>query len=580
MRYRWVLRPMDTPDVVERLRVELNQIHTALARTLVLRGIQSFEEARQFFRPALSHLHDPFLMQDMAAAADRVTRAIRGRERVVVYGDYDVDGTTATALMTSFLRERGASVRYYIPHRIEDGYGLGHAGIQFAADADASLIIALDCGITAVNEADAIRTRGIDLIICDHHKPDATLPDACAVLNPKRPDCDYPFKELSGCGVGFKLVQAVMQQLGEDPEAALAYLDLVALSTASDIVPIVGENRILMSEGLKTLQTSLRPGLRKLAERARLDLAECSMSRIVFGLGPRINAAGRMGDACRAVELMLEQDDERATELAAQLEVANDQRRTFDHDTLIEACHLADLQIADGMKHSLVLFRPGWHLGVVGIVASRLVERFYRPTIMLSSANGGVKGSARSVSGVNIYDALRTCEDLLSTFGGHDFAAGLSLPLENVEAFRRRFDEVVGAMNGGEELLPVLEIDAPLLLSEIDSRFWSVLRQFAPHGPENDIPIFQTGGLQLARPPRLMGREGEHVRFVVRQHGPDGSSAEREVVGFRMNHQFPTLQKCQYEGKPLELLFSIEENTWKGTTSLQLRARDLRLEDG
>src|SRR5690554_1077631 len=405
MKYRWIPRQLDNPEAITRLQRELNNLPEPLARALVLRGIDTFESARLFFRPCLSHLHDPFLMRDMDVAASRVLSAISNGERVLIYGDYDVDGTTATALLVSFFRDNGVKADFFIPDRFEDGYGLNRIGIDFAVEHEDSLVIAVDCGITAVDEAAYAREKGIDLIICDHHTPDAHLPETVAVLNPKRQDCAYPFKELSGCGVAFKLVQAVLSLRGEPVERAKPYLDLVAVSTVSDVVPIFEENRVLMYEGLKVLRQSPRIGFRTLAEQAGISLTDCSTSRIVFGIGPRINAAGRMGDASRAVELLLEDDERRASILTAQLELANKQRRQLDQETVKQATEMAERQLGARTRHSVVLYHPEWHLGVVGIVASRLVERFYRPTIMLAASNGIVKGSARSIAGINVYDA-------------------------------------------------------------------------------------------------------------------------------------------------------------------------------
>ncbi len=575
MTHSWVPRVLEQPGRVALIQQELNQLPEALARVLVLRGIDSLEGARLFFRPRLEDLHDPFLMKGMRAASERVAEAVRRGEKILVYGDYDVDGTTATTLMVRFLRERGAEVDFFIPDRIEHGYGLRPAGIDYAVDAGARLVVTLDCGITAVQEARYARDRGLDLIICDHHKPDDEIPEALAVLNPKQVDCPYPFKELSGCGVGFKLTQGVLSALGEPPETAYPFLDLVAISIAGDIVPIMGENRVLMAEGLKRLTERPRLGLKKLAELAGIDLAQCSTSRIVFSLGPRINAAGRMGDACRAVELMLEDDEYRAAELAWQLEQANRMRRTLDQTTLSEAEHLADEHLGSVAQHSLVLFQPEWHLGVIGIVASRLVERFYRPTVMLAASNGEAKGSARSIQGVNIYDALKACEDLLTTFGGHDYAAGLTIPTRNVTAFRLRFDEVVSSFVTPEVLTPSISVDALLNLNEIDRRFWAVLRQFAPHGPENDTPVFQANGLEAVGAPQRVGRSGEHLKVTLRHAGDDGG-LHFEAIGFGMRERFGLVQESARGGSPLDALFTIQENNWNGRTSLQLHLKDVR----
>ncbi len=574
MKYRWVLRPMEKPDVAAQLQRELNDLPEALARLLVMRGIESFDDARHFFRAGLEDLHDPFLMLDMDAAADRLVHAIENGERVLVYGDYDVDGTTSTALMTSFLRSLGVEADFFIPDRFEDGYGLGPAGIDYAAETGAALIVALDCGITAHEQALYAKSKGLDLIICDHHTPLATVPDAVAVLDPKRPDCPYPFKELSGCGVGFKLMQAVLRRLGEAPALAHEYLDLVAVSIASDIVPLYGENRVLMREGLRRLAAAPRLGLHTLAELAGLDLDTCSTDRIVFVIGPRINAAGRMGDAGRAAALLMETDPVRAADLARQLEKANEERRSLDRDTLVQATRKAERQITAKMRHSLVLHDEGWHLGVLGIVASRLVERFYRPTIMLSTAGDVLKGSARSIAGFNIYNALDACRDLLDTFGGHDHAAGLALREENLTAFQDRFDEIAKETLTAEMMLPAIEIDAPIHLDTIDGRFWNVLRQFAPFGPENGSPIFHASDLEVSGSPRTVGA-GQHLKFHVRQRGANGKA--HPVIGFGLSDKLDVLEESARQGKPFELLFSLQENTWKGTTTLQLRARDLRL---
>jgi len=576
MKYRWTMRPVENREALVRLQHELNRLPEPLARALVLRGIETFDQARLFFRSTSADLHDPFLMKDMHLAAARVARARERGECVLVYGDYDVDGTTSTALMTGFLRELGIQVDYFVPDRIENGYGLGKVGIDKALEIGAGLIIALDCGITAHDAAQYARQQGVDLIICDHHTPEETYPDAVAVLNPKRADCPYPFKELSGCGVGFKLLQAVLAEMGEDPARAYQYLDLVAVSIASDIVPLYGENRILMRAGLEVLRSDPRMGLRKLAEMARVDLTTATTHHIVFGIGPRINAAGRMGDANRAVALLLEEDEAEATRLVFQLEQANIRRRTLDQETAAEAQTLAERHLEEH-PHSIVLYGPDWHPGVIGIVASRLVERYYLPVIMLCRSNGIIKGSARSINGVSVYDALQACADVLTGFGGHTHAAGVSLREENLALFQRRFDEAVRTMVTPELLLPEIEIDAGLELDAIDRRFWNVLKQFEPHGPHNSLPVFQARNLEILGNARTVGKSGEHVKFAVRQIGSSDGRV-MEVIGFGMQESMPLLQESRRDGKPIELLFNIQENTWKGTTSLQIRAKDLRLQ--
>ncbi len=576
MEYRWVLNPDPNPEQTRELAGVLNNLPISLTRALVARGIESFDKARLFFRPTLDHLHDPFLMKGMAVAVERIIHAVQNNEKVLVYGDYDVDGTTATALMSAFLNKLGIEVTYWIPDRIEDGYGLCNAGIDIAAERGAALIIALDCGVTAVDEATYAREKGLDLIICDHHKPSDTLPDAVAVLDPKQDDCPYPFKELSGCGIGFKVIQAVLSRLGKPEEEALEYLDLVAISTACDIVPLEGENRVLMVEGLNRIRENSRIGLKALARNANQDLKHCTTSNIVFGIGPRINAAGRLGDARRAVEVLLAENEQEAKALAAQLEQANQKRRDLDKDTQKEASIKAERQLSGDLQHGIVVYEEHWHPGVVGIVASRLVERFYRPTIVLTSVKGVVKGSARSIHGLSVYEAIKKCSDLLTTFGGHDYAAGLAMPEENLKLFRQRFNEAVGEMVTPELLKPVIKVDALLDLNEVGKRFWAVLRQFAPFGPANSKPVFLAQDLELAKAPRLLGRDGTHVKFWVRQKS--GSYNTLEVIGFGMHEHFNTLQESQKEGIPLELLFSVEENTWNGVSSLQLKARDLRLQ--
>jgi single-stranded-DNA-specific exonuclease len=575
MQHRWELKPVPCEVTLSQLCRDLNNLPEALARSLIHRGINSFDLARAFFRPSTEHLFDSFLMADMRIAAERVVEAIDKRQRVLVYGDYDVDGTTATALMTSFLRSLGVETCFFIPDRFEDGYGLKQRGIDEAKKFGASVIIALDCGITAIDEAAYARSRGLDLIICDHHTPKAVLPDALAVIDPKRTDCPYPFKELSGCGIGFKLACAVLHLLGRPLQEAVPFLDLVAVSTASDIVPMVGENRVLMTEGLNVLKTSPRPGFAALAERATTDLSRASTSEIVFGIGPRINAAGRMRHASMAVDLLLAEDWQEAWTLSGEIETINRQRRHEDQQTHLSALEAAEQQLAAGYENSLVLYDPEWHVGVIGIVASRLVEKYHRPVILLSSMQGEAKGSARSIAGLNVFDALSECTDLLNQFGGHYFAAGLSLPEENVADFRSKFEQVVTANLDPNDLLPVIDVDARVALCDIDDRFWAVLKQFGPFGPENPKPIFHASRLGLCRPPKLMGADSKHVRFAVRDL--DDESRECEVVAFSMGNRADELERSLRQGIPLELLFSMEENHWRGRTTIQYKARDLRL---
>ena len=574
MTHRWQARPIDDAHLVEKLSAELNELPLPLARALVLRGIDTFEKSRLYFRPTIADLHDPFLMKDMRPAVDRLIAAIQRRERVMVYGDYDVDGTTATTLMTMFLRRRGVDVSYFVPHRIDHGYGLSPAGIDEAHARGATLIVALDCGITAFAESVYAKSLGIDLVICDHHTVKGEIPEAVAVLDPKRPDCDYPYDELSGCGIGFKLAQATSAALGEPEDEVHGYLDLVAVSIASDIVPMTGENRVLMREGLRKLHERPSRGFRALARHAAVDLKSCSTSQILFALGPRINAAGRLGDAGRAVDLMLAEDDRDADRLASILETTNDRRRAIDRETVEEAVQAVEHLFAENQLNSIVLHDEEWHPGVIGIVASRLVEQFVRPTVLLTTVNGLARGSARSVDGVNIYEAIRTCEDLVDEFGGHDYAAGLSIQVERIPEFRDRFDQAVTELASKDSFISSIEYDSVLELDQVDNRFWAILDQFAPHGPLNRTPVFRASDLRVLGRPRTVGRDHRHLSLTVGQKG----SRSMPVIGFGLGERLETVLESREQGRPLEMLFSIQERTWNGTTGLQLKARDLRLQ--
>lgn len=577
--YRWTLRGVPDEALVEQLATDLNALPAALARSLVLRDVRSFDDAHTFFRPALNRLHDPHRMRDMDRAVERVARAVRQSERVLVYGDYDVDGTTSTAMMLTFLRSQGVDASFFIPNRFEHGYGLSEAGIDQAAERGASLIVALDCGITAIEPALYAKSQGIDLVICDHHTAGETLPDAVAVLDPKRPDCDYPFKGLSGCGVGFKLIQGVLDALGLPEEEAWPFLDLVAVSTACDIVPMVGENRVLMRAGLKQLGEAPRLGIALLADRAGVDLTCCSASKMVFQIGPRINAAGRIEDAGLAAELLASSDAVEAQRLVDTIEALNLRRRDLDRQTRDEAFAIAE-QMMDEDPLALVVYKPGWHPGVIGITASRVAEQFHRPTVLLTSngATGVAKGSARSVKGISIYNALAHCADLLDRFGGHAFAAGLALPVGRVDTLRERLQTAVGlAVEDSEDLVPEIEIDARLHLTDVTPRFWSVLKQFGPHGPDNLRPVFWGTGLRVVGQPSCVGAENQHLRMRVAQTdgGPTFS-----VIGFGLGDRHETALASVRRGHPLEMAFQVDENTWNGRTTLQLKAQDLRLQEG
>lgn len=568
MSFRWNFIQPEREETVPRLQEELG-IPRSVAQLLAIRKIHTFEDARTFFRPSLSQLHDPFLMKGMDAGSDRLASAVRSGEKVVVYGDYDVDGTTATAIVYTFLKNFGLQVHYYIPHRFKEGYGIGVEGIDFARDVGATLIVSVDCGITAVDETEYAKSKGIDLIICDHHNAGDVIPDAVAVLDPKQPGCPYPFKGLSGAGVGFKLVQATLVRLGLQPDVAHPYLDLVAISIASDIVPIVDENRILMREGLLRINAAPRPGIKALLDRIQLKDTEISTSHIVFSLGPRINAAGRMGDAAVAVALLISENEDEANEYAARLEKINFLRRDTDTKTMDQALQQLNSQIDPESCSCLVLHDPDWHLGVIGIVASRLVDMYCRPTIMLSTVDGLIKGSARSISGFNIYDALKQCDDLLVQFGGHKYAAGLTIEEDQLKSFIERFQQITGDMLSEQDFKPELLIDAELPFSEITPRFWKLLKQFEPYGPNNLKPIFVSRDIDIAGRLSIVGQG--HIKMRVRQNG----TGSLDAIGFNMKKFAEPIRNAGAD--PIDIAYTLEENTWNNRTALQIRIKDIHI---
>lgn len=586
MSFRWVLAEPVDGGAVRQLEASLfgqngtgkpsklsDRGSQTIARLLTLRGITTFDQARLFFRPDLSELHDPFLMRDMEAAANRLADAVRKNETVIVYGDYDVDGTTATAIVYSFLKVFGVKVDHYIPHRFKEGYGISEDGIEYAIEKNAHLIVSVDCGITAVEEARYARDKGIDLVICDHHTAGDVIPDAVAVLDPKRPDCDYPFDGLSGAGVGFKLIQATLTKLGLPQEIAYQYLDLVAISIASDIVPLIGENRILMREGLKLVNTRPRVGLKALMEHIKMDIGRISTSNIVFSIGPRINAAGRMGDATTALKLLIAETPEEAEMYAQELESINQRRRKTDTQTMNRAVEMVeefDLNICS----CVVLHNPDWHLGVIGIVASRLVDQYCRPTIMLSTVDGKIKGSARSIKGFNIYDALKECEDLLIQFGGHEYAAGLTMDQNKFDEFRKRFSEIVEKRLCDEDFEPELIIDAEVNLQDIDDRFWKILNQFEPYGPNNHKPVFMTRGLKVVGSPMKVGKD--HLKLRLTQNGRTTNGVAFDAIGFNLGCHFEAVSKHGTTGE-LSIAYTLDENTWQNRTNLQIQIKDIKV---
>ncbi|MFU8812175.1 MAG: single-stranded-DNA-specific exonuclease RecJ [Balneolaceae bacterium] len=569
MSFRWVYSEPSGEETVRTLREQLN-VPEQIARLLSIRGIESYDDAKRFFRPGIESLHDPFLMADMEAASTRLCGAIKSCERVVVYGDYDVDGTTATSIIYTFLKGFGLDVHYYIPHRFKEGYGINPDGIRYALEIEADLIVSVDCGITAIEEAAYAKEQGLDLIICDHHNCGDCLPDAVAVLDPKRPDCNYPFDGLSGAGVGFKLVQATIQKLGLSNTLSYKYLDLVAISIASDIVPIVDENRILMREGLSMINSNPRVGIEQLLKLIKMPLGAITTSNIVFSIGPRINAAGRMGDARAAVELMIAEEPAEAMRRARELEAINLRRRSTDSKTMDEAMAMLESEYNVDEISSLVLHNPDWHLGVIGIVASRLVDSFYRPAIMLSTVEGKVKGSARSVKGFDIYEALKECSDLLEQFGGHEFAAGLTMDVENVKEFRERLDDIAQRRLAENDFMPELEVDGKLDLEKVNMRFWKLLTQFEPFGPGNLRPIFVSEDICIEGVPSIVGNG--HLKMRVRQ----SSSEVFDAIGFNMHEYLPKLRNCTQDR--IDVAYVLEENLWNGRRTIQMRLKDIHVE--
>jgi single-stranded-DNA-specific exonuclease len=558
---RWVVKEIDTA-LARTLQDEL-KLNPVLARLLVQRNIRTFEEARIFFRPSLDHLHDPFLMKDMDKAVDRINAAMMHNEKIVIYGDYDVDGTTSVALMYSFLKKHYPNIDYYIPDRYKEGYGISQAGIDWAKQQQCSLIIALDCGIKSIDKIAYATSIGIDFIICDHHLPGDEIPAAVAVLDPKRTDCTYPYKELSGCGIGFKLLQAYCNSHQISFDELTPYLDLVVVSIASDIVPITGENRTLAYFGLKQLNESPRQGLKALLETA-VSRKEISVSDIVFIIGPRINAAGRIDDAKNAVRLLLSETQFTAGSNAELLNQKNTERRQFDMDITKEALAILQDDIYDQRK-STVIYREHWHKGVIGIVASRLTEVHYKPTIVLTQSNGVAAGSARSIAGFDIYSAIKECGDLLEQFGGHMYAAGLTLKLENVDKFIKRFEEVVSATIDENLLTPEIVVDDEIQLKDITPSFYNILKQFAPFGPGNMKPVFVTRNLTDTGYSRVVGND--HLKISLK----DKDNYSGNGIAFGMAH-FEELVRDE----PVDIVYTIEENEWRNVVRIDLMIKDIK----
>lgn len=543
-------------------------IHPALGRLLVQRGIYTLSEAKHFFRPQLNELHDPFLMNDMQVAVNRLNQALAKKERVLVYGDYDVDGCTAVALVYKFLKQYYANVDYYIPDRYDEGYGVSFKGVDFAAETGVKLIIVLDCGIKAVEEIQYAKDQGIDFIICDHHVPDPELPPAVAVLNPKREDNLYPYTDLSGCGVGFKFMQAFALSNGIEFNKLYDLLDLCAVSIASDIVPIMGENRVLAYHGLRCLNSNASTGLQAIAEVCGLGDRELTMNDIIFKIGPRINASGRMQNGREAVALLVEQDENVAKELATHINMYNEQRKDLDRQMTEEAYEQARQLPGIDDKKAVVIYNEQWHKGIIGIVASRLTEQYYRPAVVLTRAEGLATGSARSVSGFDVYAAVQSCADLLENFGGHTYAAGLSMKVENVPEFTRRFEEYVGEHILDEQTQATIDIVGQLSFSDINFDFYRQLRKFAPYGPGNERPVFSTMRVFDYGTSRVVGRGQEHIRLEL----VDGKSGNViNGIAFGQANQARYIKTRQ----GFDICYTVEENTHR-RGDIQLQIEDIR----
>lgn len=561
---RWILKPKPSASKVSEL-MHLLQVDEVVATLLLQRGLDSFEKAKAFFRPSLDDLHDPFLMKDMDRAVARIEAALAAGEPILVYGDYDVDGTSSVALVSSYLRTRTPNVATYIPDRYDEGYGVSYKGIDFAHDNDFNLIIALDCGVKAIDKVAYAKTKGIDFIICDHHRPGPELPQAVAVLDPKREDCQYPYKELCGCGVGFKLITALAFRNGTTQDSLVPYLDLVALAIGADIVPITGENRILAYYGLQVINTNPRPGIKAII--AEVKKEELSITDVVFIIAPRINAAGRMAHGNHAVALLTETDATMAAEFALDINKLNLDRRETDERITEQA--LQQIQEAkEEERYTTVVYHETWHKGVIGIVASRLIETYYRPTVVFTKSGKALAASVRSVSGFDVYNALQECSEYIEQFGGHKYAAGLTLLPENYEGFKLAFEQVVKESIDPRLLSPELKIDLALDLNQINDKLMRILKQFAPFGPGNMSPVFMSENLKDTGYGKCVGDSDKHLRLTATQNG-----SERFVgIGFGLGDKLKLIKNRT----SFSAAYSIEENHWNGTTTLQLKLKDLK----
>ena len=568
----WRLRDSGDPENVAQLSAELG-IDPVLASLLVTRGVHTFEEARSFFRPSLSALHDPFLMKDMDLAVARLEKAVASQEKILVYGDYDVDGTTAVALVYSFIRRLTSSVDFYIPDRYDEGYGVSKKGIDWASDNGFTLIITLDCGIKAIDKVKYAADKGIDLIICDHHLPEEEIPAAAAVLDPKREDCTYPFDDLSGCGVGFKLVQAYSQKNGLPFESLLPLLDLLVVSIASDLVTVVGENRVLAHFGLKRLNEEPRIGLQAMINLANLEQGHVTIDDIVFKIGPRINAAGRMESGRLAVELLTAETEEAAVTIGSQINDNNNERKSIDREITKAALDMVQDGTCCSSENAVIVYGPDWNKGVVGIVASRLVEASSKPAFVLTKSNGFVTGSARSVRGFDLYEAISSCADLLENYGGHIYAAGLTLREENLPEFVRRIDKYVGEHISDEMATPIVDVDSEINFSQITPKFFRILKQFQPFGPGNSAPVFLTKNVYDDGNGRKVGPGGQHLKLELIQESQPYHQIS--AIAFNMASLFEHIRN----GNPIDICYSVVENYYRGNSTIQLRIKDMRERD-
>lgn len=565
----WKIKPQPDEFTVKSLAESLN-ISESIAKLLVLRDIKNYQQAKKFFRPTLDSIYDPFLMNGMEAATSRIIKAITANEMICIYGDYDVDGTCATALLYMFLQKLGAQVEFYIPKRLTEGYGISRLGIEHVKQRNTSLLVSVDCGITAVEETKLANDLGMDVIICDHHQPKEELPHAYAILDPLKPNCNYPFKYLSGAGIAFKLAQGIAERIGKR-ELPMQYLDLVAFAASADIVSLTDENRILVREGLNQVNNSPRPGIKALIKSSHLEPGDLTSGQIVFTIAPRINAVGRLGDAERAVKLLITEDVDEAFSLAEVLESENFERRKIDEGTFSQALDLVETQLNLDKTLAIILHEESWHPGVIGIVASRLVEKYYRPTIMLTTVDGVAKGSARSTGNFNIYGALKKCEDMLIHFGGHQSAAGLAVEVDKIDEFRNKFNQIVKETLGEDEFLPEINIDAKLKFSDLTPKFFRIIDQFAPFGPGNMRPVFWSENLHIEGKPRFVGNN--HLIINLKQKGSDRIL---DCIGFNMGEMCEQLTKNH---SSVEAVFSIDKYTKDGKTFPQLKLKDIHINE-